>query len=128
MQTKYKGHHFQLKKATPTWVAKSTSTIPLGSQIALKEAMKIEGVSISEYSDLLWIMAQESGGRVNAKNSASSARGLFQLLRAQYELNPNGEDSFGNAVEECQGGIHYIMGRYHTASAARAFWEKHHWY
>lgn len=73
-------------------------------------------------------MAQESSGIVNARNSDSSARGLFQLLRAQYSLNPNGEKSFGNAVEECQGGIHYIMGRYHSAGAAKAFWQKHHWY
>jgi hypothetical protein len=53
---------------------------------------------------------------------------LYQLLHAQYGLNPNGEKSFGNAVEECQGGIHYILGRYHTVSVARKFWESHHWY
>ncbi|WP_310630365.1 hypothetical protein [Paraburkholderia sp.] len=73
-------------------------------------------------------MAQESGGRVNARNGASTARGLFQLLQAQYDLNPRGEASFGNAVEECQGGIHYIYGRYHSARHARAFWQSHHWY
>jgi SLT domain-containing protein len=128
MQSKYKPHHAPIKTAAPAWTAKDASIVPLSSQIALREAMKKEDISPSEYHDLLWIMAQESGGRVNVKNSASTARGLFQLLRVQYELNPNGEDSFGNPVEECQGGIHYIVGRYHTARAARTFWEKHHWY
>jgi len=90
--------------------------------------MTLEHVQPTEYDDLLWIMAQESGGVVGARNHTSTARGLFQLLHAQVDLNPNGERSFGNAVEECQGGIHYIMGRYHSAGAARAFWEKHHWY
>jgi hypothetical protein len=73
-------------------------------------------------------MAQESAGVVDARNGTSTARGLFQLLRAQYSLNPRGEASFGNAKEECQGGIHYIYGRYHSAHMARAFWQQHHWY
>jgi hypothetical protein len=52
---------------------------------------------------------------------------MFQLLRFQYELNPNGENSFGNAVEECQGGIRYLLGRYHTAASARLAWEAKRW-
>jgi SLT domain-containing protein len=90
--------------------------------------MELEKIPAPSYGDLAWIMAQESSGVVNARNAHSTARGLFQLLSAQYSLNPNGEKSFGNAVEEAQGGIHYIMGRYHSASAAKAFWQKHHWY
>ncbi len=90
--------------------------------------MRLEGAPATEFNDLLWIMAQESGGVVDIRNSSSTARGLFQLLANQYSLNPRGAQSFGNAVEESQGGIHYIMGRYKTAQAARAFWQKHHWY
>lgn len=90
--------------------------------------MRQEGVAEADYGDLLWILAQEPSGIVNNRNVSSSARGLFQLLRAQYELNPHGERSFGNAVEECQGGIRYIYGRYHSAKAARDFWQSHHWY
>jgi hypothetical protein len=85
--------------------------------------MSLEKIPLADFNDLLWIMAQESSGVVGARNHTSSARGLFQLLHAQADLNPNGERSFGNAVEECQGGIHYIMGRYHSARAARTFWE-----
>lgn len=90
--------------------------------------MRLERVSDADYDDLLWILAQESSGIVDNRNHSSTARGLFQLLFAQYELNPKGEKSFGNAVEECQGGIRYIYGRYHSARTARRFWEKHHWY
>jgi len=102
--------------------------VPIRIQIALRQAMKLEGVSMSQYNDFLWIIAQESSGIVDVRNQRSTARGLFQLLRAQYELNPHGEKSFGNAVEECQGGIHYVLGRYHSASIAKRFWQQHHWY
>ncbi|MGF6931504.1 hypothetical protein OKW41_000643 [Paraburkholderia sp. UCT70] len=80
------------------------------------------------FQRLLWIMAQEAAGVVDARNGTSTARSLFQLLRAQYSLNPRGEASFGNAKEECQGGIRYIYGRYHSANMARGFWQQHHWY
>jgi SLT domain-containing protein len=117
--------------ANPTklvWVEKDPATISANVQNALREAMRIEGVPTTQYNDFLWLIAQESAGVTDARNSRSSARGLFQLLRAQYELNPNGEKSFGNAVEECQGGIRYVKRRYHSAAAAKKFWQEHHWY
>lgn len=125
---KHSHAHRPLKPAKAGWVAKDPAVVPASSQAALRAAMVEEEVPVTDFNDLLWIMAQESGGRVNASNSSSSARGLYQLLKAQYSLNPNGEKSFGNAVEECQGGIRYIYGRYHSARTARTFWEKHHWY
>lgn len=108
---------------------KDPAVVPAAIQAALKQAMVAEGVPATEFDDLLWIMAQESGGKIGIANQqGSSARGLFQLLKAQYSLYPRGGASLGNAVEECQGGIRYIVGRYRTAAAARAFWEKHRWY
>ncbi|CAN7179009.1 hypothetical protein [Acidovorax sp. LjRoot194] len=120
--------HRPLKTARHKWKAKSPNIVSLHVQMALKEAMEKENIAVTDFDDLLWIMAQESGGVVGVRNGSSTARGLFQLLMAQYPLNPNGEKSFGNAVEECQGGIHYIYGRYHSSQKAKAFWEKHHWY
>lgn len=125
---KHAHNHRPVKPAKHGWVAKDPSIVPVTSQLALRKAMELEDVPLTDYNDLLWIMAQESSGIVNARNPGSTARGLFQLLHAQYGLNPNGEKSFGNAIEECRGGIHYIYGRYHTASLAKQFWEKHHWY
>jgi hypothetical protein len=105
-----------------------SAAVPATIQMALREAMKIESVPAGQFDDLLWLIAHESGGRLDVKNQHSTARGLFQLLSPQYSLNPHGAASFGNAVEECQGGIRYVMARYRSASAARAFWEKHNWY
>jgi hypothetical protein len=112
----------------PGWVEKPPSVIPAHSDAALQQAMQLEGVPQSWQSSLRFIMAQESGGQVNAKNPWHSARGLYQLTAANYHLNPNGARSFGNAVEEAQGGIRYIQQRYGTAANAEAFWRQHHWY
>ncbi|WP_027476543.1 hypothetical protein [Curvibacter gracilis] len=120
--------HSPIKRPVAPWVAQSPMKVPQSVQQSLKEAMRLEDVPSEQFDDLLWIMAQESGGVVGVRNEKSTARGLYQLLRAQYDLNPKGERSFGNAIEECQGGIRYILGRYRTAQAARAFWERHHWY
>src|ERR1044071_6641930 len=107
---------------------KDAAVVPDDVQDALRQAMQLEEVAEEEFDDLLWVMAQESEGRVDARNPHSTARGLYQLLQAQYHLNPNGAHSFGNAVEEFQGGIRYIVGRYKTGKAAKAFWQTHHWY
>jgi len=90
--------------------------------------MALEGVPVSWQSGLRFIMAQESGGQVDAKSPIHSARGLYQLTAANYHFNPHGAASFGNAVEEAQGGIRYIRQRYGTADNAAAFWRSHHWY
>jgi len=117
-----------IKTKKSGWREKSVSVVPPSVQIALREAMKEEKVPDSDFDTLLWIMAQESVGKVDAQNSKSSARGLYQLTKAHYHLNPRGVDSFGNAKEECQGGIRYILRRYRSADKAKAFWLKNHWY
>jgi hypothetical protein len=105
-----------------------TATAPGASLHALNQAMAQEGVPASWQPALATIMARESSGRVDAKSPIHSARGLFQLTAANYHYNPNGAGSFGNAVEEAQGGIRYIRARYGTADKALAFWNQHHWY
>ncbi|MCC8402907.1 hypothetical protein LJ655_13600 [Paraburkholderia sp. MMS20-SJTN17] len=128
MPTKHAHSHRPTKTAPSQWKEKPGSVVSPAIQNALKDAMRTEGIPDTDFNDLLWIMAQESAGVVDVRNGTSTARGLFQLLRAQYSLNPCGEASFGNAKEECQGGIRYIYGRYHSAHMARAFWQQHHWY
>jgi hypothetical protein len=104
------------------------SVIPAHSDAALQQAMNLEGVPGSGQAGLRFIMAQESSGKVDTKNPVHSARGLLQLTAANYHLNPNGAGSFGNAIEEAQGGIRYIQQRYGTADHAVAFWRQHRWY
>src|SRR5690349_23680658 len=102
MNAQHPHDHRPIKHAKRTWQEKTTTVIPLYVQSALRTAIDLESVSSADFDDLLWIMAQESAGVVNARNGASTARGLYQLLHTQYGLNPHGEHSFGNAVEECQ--------------------------
>ena len=112
--------------AAPTVAAPKTCTAV--SLDALNKAMAREGVPASWQPDLAFIMAQESEGKVDAKSPIHSARGLYQLTAANYHHNPRGAASFGNAVEEAQGGIRYIRARYGTAENAAAFWRQHRWY
>ncbi len=95
---------------------------------ALQTAMQKEGVPNSWETGLHFLMQRESGGKVGASNHVDTARGLFQLTKASYHLNPHGAASFGNAVEEAQGGIRYVAERYQSADNAVGFWKKHGWY
>jgi SLT domain-containing protein len=125
--SKHTHNHREAKLAKTGWSPIKPTKIPATSVNALREAMSTEGVPLTQFNDLLWLMAQESGGAVNLRNPKSGARGLYQLLPSQYGLNPDGVKSFGNAVEECRGGIRYILGRYHNAASARLAWKANQW-
>ncbi len=114
--------------ARPPAAAVPEAVPPGASMDALNRAMAREGVPSSWQPGLAFIMAHESGGRVDAKSPVHSARGLYQLTAANYHYNPRGAASFGDGVEEAQGGIRYIRARYGTAENAAAFWRQHHWY
>jgi hypothetical protein len=112
------------------WVEKDPDNIPQSSKDALRRAMQLEGIPDDQYDDLAWIMTQESNGEVDERNhpqpgsKPSSARGLFQLTQQNYHFNPRGKKSFGNAVEEAQGGIRYILNHYKSVARARAVWNE----
>lgn len=125
--SQYAHRHREAKAAKTAWTAIEPTRVPASSSHALRQAMLTERVPLTQFNDLLWLMAQESGGMVNLRNPRSGARGLFQLLPSQYELNPDGIGSFGNAVDECRGGIRYILGRYHNAASARLAWQANRW-
>ena len=120
--------HAVARVPAPAHAAPASRTLPAAAEAALAQAMTLENVPDSWKSGLSFIMARESGGRVDARNPVHSARGLYQLTRANWHLNPHGAASFGNAVEEAQGGIRYIKARYGSADRAVHFWQQHHWY
>jgi hypothetical protein len=102
---------------------------PIGTpDVALADAMMLEKVPPSWNDSLRFMMGKESGGRIGIQNPGSSARGLFQLTAANHHLNPNGAASFGNGVEQAQGGIRYIKQRYGTADQAMEHWLQYQWY
>ena len=121
-------HHHHGHGAFHTQLANAAQKASPEATEALHTAMGKEGVPTSWETSLRSIMERESGGRVGAANKVDTARGLFQLTQASYHLNPNGAASFGNPVEEAQGGIRYIQKRYQTADNALAFWQRHGWY
>jgi hypothetical protein len=121
-------HHHHAHHAHHRHHAPNAVNVSPVVKAAVDKAIGAEHVSPSWRSSLLFIAAQESSGRVGVHNSTDSARGLFQLTRASWHLNPKGAASFGNATEEAQGGIRYIEARYETAPNAEAFWRAHHWY
>ncbi len=120
--------HHATARVPMTAPARPSATAPAASIDALGKAMTLEGVPASWQPGLTFIMSQESGGKVDAQSPVHSARGLYQFTAANYHYNPQGTASFGNAVEEAQGGIRYIRARYGTADNAVAFWQQHHWY
>jgi hypothetical protein len=118
-------HHAVARAPAPLTSAQASTPT---ADVALTQAMALEQVPASWQAGLHYIMSRESGGQVGVHNPVHSARGLFQLTAANYHLNPNGAASFGNAVEEAQGGIRYIKQRYGTADNAVTHWQQHHWY
>jgi hypothetical protein len=114
--------------AAPAGVQTVAARVPLAVARATRSENPTSMIPAQSDAALSQAMAQESGGRVDVKNPVHSARGLFQLTAANYHLNPNGARSFGNAVEEAQGGIRYIQQRYGSADKAVEFWRQRHWY
>jgi len=115
-------------RAAMSGPARTPRPMPEAAEAALATAMRLEGVPDTWREGLRFIMNKESSGQIDARNPVHSARGLFQLTRANYHLNPNGAASFGNGVEEAQGGIRYIKQRYGSVTRAVDHWQKHRWY
>jgi hypothetical protein len=67
--------------AGPAIAATRVASIPASVDAALGRAMHIEGVPQSWQPALRFIMAQESAGKVDARNHVHSARGLFHSPR-----------------------------------------------
>ncbi len=65
-------------------VAKPAAVLPAASVHALSQAMTLEGVPASWQPGLAFIMAHESGGKVDVQSPIHSARGLYQLTAANY--------------------------------------------
>ena len=90
--------------------------------------MALEGVPASWQPGLRFIMAQESGGRVDARNPVHSARGLFQFTAANYHLNPNGAAFVRQRGGRGAGRHPLYPAALRTADKAVEFWRQHHWY
>jgi len=79
-------------------------------------------------ADWRWIVQQESGGDPAARNPSSGAFGLGQFLgstlRSYSRFGATSTD--GSRQIDAMG--KYIGDRYGNPTAAKAFWQAHHWY
>jgi hypothetical protein len=81
------------KTATGThapWHAKDPAAVPSAVQQALREALQREGVAATHFDDLLWIVAQESGGRVGVCNGTSTAVSATSCSATARRRRPGG--------------------------------------
>ncbi len=78
-------------------------------------------------ADKLYIYNRESGNNPAAVNSSSGACGLGQFLPCHPKIDPC---RLIQADYGCQDGkfTAYMQSRYGSWSAARAFWDSHHWW
>ena len=118
-----KAHH--TRHSGPHRHARTLPSMSEEAEWALGRAIELEQVPQTWKAGLRFLILRESGGQSGATNPISSARGLFQLTRVNYHLNPRGAASFGNPVEEVQGGIRYVLERYQTVANAVAHWQRH---
>ncbi|MCZ3844169.1 phage tail tape measure protein [Lactobacillus mulieris] len=101
-----------------------TSAAPTGSHLNwLKQA----GFPESWIAPTAWIIARESGWRVNATNPGSGAYGIPQSLPGS-KMAAAGRDWRTNPITQLKWMRNYIKERYGTASNAQAFWRRNHYY
>lgn len=89
----------------------------------VKQAAMLYGWGFGEqWKAIDWLVEHESGWNMHAKNPTSSAEGLFQKMTSIH--GPVEKTAAGQAGW----GLKYIKSRYGTPTAAKAFWQSHHWY
>lgn len=76
--------------------------------------------------DAIWLISHESGCRPTAQNPSSTAYGIFQFLDGTWANV--GCVKTSDPVEQMRCGQNYVMKRYGSWAAVRAFWEVRHWY
>lgn len=86
------------------------------------------GLPQSWLKPTLELVARESSFDSNAKNSKSTASGLFQFLDGtRKDYGWSGVD-WSNPTHQALAGLKYIKDRYGSPENALAFWDKNKWY
>ncbi|WP_394620953.1 tape measure protein [Lentzea sp. JNUCC 0626] len=79
-----------------------------------------------QWDALDWIITRESGWNPRAQNPSSTAYGLFQFLDSTWSTV--GATKTSDVGQQANAGLRYIAQRYGNPLAAKAFWERNHWY
>lgn len=86
------------------------------------------GLPDSWLQPTLELVARESSFNPNAKNPASSARGLFQFLDGTRRDYGGNSVDWSDPYQQSVAGLKYIKDRYGTPEKALQFWDKNKWY
>ena len=89
--------------------------------------MSQAGISSSDFESAEWLIAKESGWRINASNSSSGAYGLPQALPGS-KMASAGADWQTNPVTQLRWMNGYVMGRYGSWANAVAHSKSKGWY
>jgi len=76
----------------------------------------------------LELVARESSFNPNAKNSKSTARGLFQFLDSTRKNYGGSKVNWDDPYQQAVAGLKYIKDRYGTPENALLHWDKNKWY
>ncbi|MED5019341.1 transglycosylase SLT domain-containing protein [Paenibacillus chibensis] len=95
---------------------------------AVSQAISNLGLSQSWLKPTLELIARESSFNANAKNSTSSAAGLFQFLDSTRKNYGGSKVDWSDPYQQALKGLQYIKDRYGTPEKALAFWDKNKWY
>lgn len=95
---------------------------------AVSKAIKTLGLSSDWLSPTLELVARESSFNPNAKNSTSSAAGLFQFLNDTRKAYGGSSVDWSDPYQQALAGLKYIKDRYGTPVKALQHWDEKNWY
>lgn len=108
--------------------AKSNPTGYVTASNAVTRALKDRNLPDSWLKPTLELVARESSFRKDAKNSKSTAAGLFQFLDGTRKSYGGSKVDWDDPYQQAYAGVQYIKDRYGTPEKALAFWDKNKWY
>ena len=95
------------------------------SVVAYAKSLVIEQWGYHEWESFNNIIQHESGWKVDAANSTSSARGLCQTMTSLYDLP---DDFLTNYKAQLSWCVQYTIDRYGTPDKAWSFWTTNRWW
>jgi SLT domain-containing protein len=94
----------------------------------VSKAIKDLGYPESWIQPALELVARESSFNPNAKNSKSTAAGLFQFLDSTRKNYGGSSVNWNDPYQQALKGLKYVKDRYGDPVKALQFWDKNKWY
>lgn len=95
---------------------------------AVSSALNEKGLSADWQQPLMELIARESSFNSTAKNSKSSAAGLFQFLDSTRKNYGGDKVDWNDPYQQALAGIQYVVDRYSDPYKALKHWDDKKWY